>query len=176
MSRVSGSDPIRAIAHKRPEADNQPHIRSGGSMKLSRTTVLVAFFVFALAAPVAALAIETSSSDHGADHGASHPQKAGHDRHEKSGHEKSGQERADEASAAGRAHAEAMKEWARCVAEAAAGPKADGDTTPPKEACGDKPIGPGRAKNGSGGPGAPSLTPGHGKDHSRGRSGAHAPH
>lgn len=52
-----------------------------------------------------------------------------------------------ESSAAGQAHAEAMKEWARCVADAASGPKAEDAPRPPKLACGVKPLGPGKAKH-----------------------------
>ena len=58
-----------------------------------------------------------------------------------------GTEGPDAHSAAGRAHAEAMKTWARCVAESASGPKTGIRTGPPKLACGDKPMGPGRAKH-----------------------------
>jgi hypothetical protein len=50
----------------------------------------------------------------------------------------------DDSSALGQAHAAAMKAWARCVAEAASGPKVEGQLLPPKEACGTKPLGPGR--------------------------------
>ena len=51
--------------------------------------------------------------------------------------------------AAGRAHAEAMQAWAHCVAAAASGPKTGVRSGPPKLACGDKPVGPGRAAHGS---------------------------
>jgi hypothetical protein len=51
------------------------------------------------------------------------------------------------ASTPGREHAAAMQAWAHCVGEAASGPKAPGQTMPPKLACGDKPIAPGRAKH-----------------------------
>jgi len=61
--------------------------------------------------------------------------------------ETTGTEHAAEASAPGRAHAEAMKAWARCVGEAASGPKTEGAPVPPKLSCGDKPVGPGRAKH-----------------------------
>jgi cytoskeletal protein RodZ len=49
-------------------------------------------------------------------------------------------------SALGLAHAAAMKVWAQCVADAASGPKADGQPMPPKTACGVKPLGPGQIK------------------------------
>lgn len=65
-----------------------------------------------------------------------------------------------EASTAGRAHAEAMKEWARCVAEAASGPKAEDAPRPPKLACGDKPMGPGKAKHLAGATDADGEAPG----------------
>jgi hypothetical protein len=58
-----------------------------------------------------------------------------------------GTEQAAAASAAGRAHAEAMRAWAQCVAEAASGPKTVGAPVPPKLACGEKPMGPGRARH-----------------------------
>jgi hypothetical protein len=67
---------------------------------------------------------------------------------------------------AGRAHAAAMKAWARCVADAASGPRAPGSTTPPKLACPDKPLGPGRARHaGATGPGKSGQhgSPAHGK-------------
>jgi hypothetical protein len=61
---------------------------------------------------------------------------------------KANAENGDDASAAGRAHAEAMKAWARCVSEAASGPNANNAPVPPKTACGDKPAAPGLAKQG----------------------------
>jgi hypothetical protein len=78
----------------------------------------------------------------------------------------------DDASAAGRAHADAMKAWARCVAAAASGPKAADASTPPKTACGDKPTPPGRAKHAadSGGPGTSGH---HQRPKTHGHSGAH---
>ncbi|RNM17467.1 hypothetical protein [Nocardioides pocheonensis] len=68
------------------------------------------------------------------------------------------------ASAAGRAHAQAMQAWAHCVAQAASGPKAAGAPRPPKLACGEKPLGPGRAKHLASGT-APAHPGGHGKGH-----------
>ena len=79
----------------------------------------------------------------------------------------------DDPSAAGRAHADAMKAWAHCVAEAASGPKAEGSPRPPKLACGDKPVGPGRAKHLAGA--AEGATP-PGPGHPHGKSKAHKPH
>ena len=43
-------------------------------------------------------------------------------------------------------HAAAMKLWTACVADAASGPRTDGQPMPPKLACGDKPKGPGQIK------------------------------
>lgn len=79
------------------------------------------------------------------------------------------------ASAPGRAHAEAMQAWAHCVGEAASGPKTDGQPMPPKTACGDKPVSPGRAKHEtsdtpetSAAPGqAPTQPRGHASDHGK---------
>jgi len=141
-------------------------------MKLTRTTALVALLLAALAAPVAAFALDNGSSDDAA-HPSSQIAKAKKDK-DHPGHA-TGRERADEASAAGRAHAEAMKAWAACVAKAASGPKADEHTGPPKDACGDKPPGPGRAKHASGGPQS-STPPGKSKDHQRGKSETHKSH
>jgi hypothetical protein len=73
--------------------------------------------------------------------------------------------------AAGRAHADAMKAWAHCVAEAASGPKADGSPVPPKTACGDKPVGPGRAKHANGAAGGKSGD--HKPTKTHGKSGSH---
>lgn len=50
-------------------------------------------------------------------------------------------------SALGQAHAAAMKIWAQCVADAASGPKTEGQPMPPKLACGEKPLGPGQIKH-----------------------------
>ena len=84
------------------------------------------------------------------------------------------------ASAPGRAHAAAMQAWAHCVGEAASGPKAPGQAMPPKLACGDKPVSPGRAKHQQTtapdaavapgrGPGASHGHGGHGHGHGRAR-------
>jgi hypothetical protein len=86
-----------------------------------------------------------------------HPEKAEHDG-KRNGEKGNG----DDASAAGRAHADAMKAWVRCVADAASGPKADNAPVPPKSACGDKPAAPGLAKHG-----------GRAKSDSPGKSGQH---
>lgn len=89
-------------------------------------------------------------------------------------HDKGSKGDGADSSAAGRAHADAMKAWARCVAEAASGPKADDATMPPKTACGDKPVPPGRAKHGDS---ADSDSPGKSGDHKKpkthGHSGSH---
>lgn len=61
-----------------------------------------------------------------------------------------------EKSAAGKAHAEAMRKWARCVAEHAQEDRPPG--VRPKDLCPPKPVPPGRAKHGHGPAGS------HGKD------------
>jgi hypothetical protein len=128
-------------------------------MKPSRGTTLAALVLVAVAAPLTAYAVSAGQDDtrppghavghdkHGdkADKGHK-PEKADKDKN-KADHS-TGRAQGDEASAPGRAHADAMKEWARCVADAASGQKAGASTTPPKEVCGDKPIPPGRAKHG----------------------------
>jgi len=73
---------------------------------------------------------------------------------------------ASAAGAAGRAHAVAMQAWARCVSQAAGRPKTTRPPGPPKLACGDKPMGPGRAAHAP----VPGTQP-PGKAH--GKSGAH---
>lgn len=110
----------------------------------------IAAVVFAsvglLGAAAALTYASQDSSQHGssvAAHGNKHEDKA---KDHGKGHDDKGS--SDEASAAGRAHADAMKAWARCVAEAASGPKAENAPVPPKTACGDKPMAPGRAKHG----------------------------
>lgn len=126
-------------------------------MKPSRGRTLAALVLVAVAAPLTAYAVSAGEDD-------TRPpgHAVGHDKHgdkadkghradkadkDKAGHS-TGRGQGDEASAPGRAHADAMKEWARCVADAASGQKSSGSTTPPKEACGDKPMPPGRAKHG----------------------------
>jgi hypothetical protein len=140
-------------------------------MKLTRTTALAALLFVALAAPAAAFALADDDSG-----------EAHHAKHDKSGHEKAdkgdksskpehatGEDRADEASAPGRAHAEAMKAWAQCVGEAASGQKTEEQSSPPKDACGDKPVSPGRAKHEADRQTPPGLS----KDHPRGKSQSH---
>jgi hypothetical protein len=131
-------------------------------MTPTRGTTLAALVLVAVAAPFTAYAVSAAGDDaRPPGHPAGHAhQKA--DRPDKPDHS-TGRELADEASAPGRAHADAMKEWARCVAEAASGPKTSTSPTPPKEACGDKPTGPGRAKHADG------------SDESHGHSGEHRP-
>ena len=128
-------------------------------MKPSRGSALAALVLVAIAAPVTAYAV---AGDDGDDSGrpAGHGSAKTHDKPDGAAHA-TGKERADEASAAGRAHAEAMKAWARCVADAASGAKADDAARPPKLTCGDKPVPPGRAK--------------HATDAAPGRSGDHRP-
>jgi hypothetical protein len=55
-----------------------------------------------------------------------------------------------------------MKAWAHCVAEAASGQKSGERSGPPKDACGDKPMGPGRARHLADHTGP--FAPGHGQD------------
>jgi hypothetical protein len=128
-------------------------------MKLTRTTALAALLFVAVAAPAGAFALAGDDGDSGTSHHATHHEEAKHDKAAKPKHT-TGEEHADEASAPGRAHAEAMKAWAHCVADAASGPKTGEHTGPPKDACGDKPVGPGRAKHESA---APSHGPPAGK-------------
>jgi hypothetical protein len=110
----------------------------------TRGTTLAALVLAALVAPFAAAAATGGSDDDGHSHAAHHSAKPGHPG--KPGHA-TGSDGDDKPSAAGTAHAEAMKKWARCVADAASGPKTGERTGPPKDACPDKPIGPGRAKH-----------------------------
>jgi hypothetical protein len=107
---------------------------------------------------------------HGQGHGQEHGegQAKGHDKTDKT--DKADGKNGDNG-AAGRAHADAMKAWARCVAEAASGPKADGAEVPPKTACGDKPVGPGRAKHANAG--APGKSGEHKPAKTHGKSGSH---
>ena len=139
-------------------------------MKLTRTTALAALLLVALAAPAAAFAFagDNSGTTHRVGHDDAKHDKAKHDKAAKSEHA-TGEERADEASAPGRAHAEAMKAWAQCVGEAASGPKTEEQSGPPKDACGDKPVGPGRAKHEADRQTPPGLS----KDHPRGKSQSH---
>ena len=138
-------------------------------MKLTRTTALAALLLVALAAPAAAFAFadDNSGTTHRVGHDGKHD-KAKHDKAAKPEHA-TGEERADEASAPGRDHAEAMKAWALCVVEAASGPKSEELSGPPKDACGDKPVGPGRAKHEADRQTPPGLS----KDHPRGKSQSH---
>jgi hypothetical protein len=153
-------------------------------MKLTRTTALAALLLVALAAPVAAFALDEDSTGRADTHadGGKHDKDKDKDKQKKSdekadnpnkGEDKpghaTGRERAAEASAAGRAHAEAMKAWTDCVAKAASGPKDEDDAGPPKEECGEKPVGPGRAKHESDSSDR-SAPPGKSKDHPRGKS------
>jgi hypothetical protein len=134
-------------------------------MKLTRTTALIVLVFLAVAAPVAAFALADDDNP-GTSHHATHPGKAEHDdksgdKSAKPGHA-TGEDRADEASGPGRAHAEAMKAWAKCVAEAASGPKSGEHSGPPKDACDDKPMGPGRARHLADHTGP--FAPGHGQE------------
>ena len=138
-------------------------------MKPTRGTTLAALVLVAVVAPFTAYAVSAGDDDgqppgHSAGHAGKKADKLDH---------ATGRERADEASTPGRTHAEAMKAWAHCVAEAASGPKASDSPNPPKEACGDKPVGPGRAKHALD---HSDENPGHSGDHKpadRGRGHAH---
>jgi hypothetical protein len=138
-------------------------------MDITRPMALGALLLAAVAAPVGAFALSDDDNP-GTSHHATHAGHAKHDKAAKPDHA-TGKERADEASDAGREHAEAMKEWARCVAEAASGPKTGERTGPPKDACGDKPMGPGRAKHLAAGTGP--FAPGRGDDTSRPHAKSH---
>jgi hypothetical protein len=149
-------------------------------MKLSRPVALAALVFVAVAAPVGAFALSGDDGNAGSAHHSAHA--AGSDKADKAGHGAAkqdhgpGREHADEASAAGRAHAEAMKTWARCVAAAASGPKTGEHAAPPKDACGDKPMAPGLAKHlaGQTGPFAPGK--GAGTQHPRDDEQSHSSH
>jgi len=138
-------------------------------MKPTRGSMLAGLVLVAIAAPVTAYAVSGDDPDPtppATTHGpkAPKPAKAEHT---------TGTEHAAEASAPGRAHAEAMKAWARCVAEAASGPKVEGAPMPPKEACGDKPVSPGRAKHAPGALESPGRSGDHPSDHGRGHGRGH---
>jgi hypothetical protein len=133
-------------------------------MKPWGTTSLAGLVLVVVVAPVAAYALTAGSDDPtppapSATH--AHPTPTGSDH-------ATGSERAAEASAPGRAHAGAMKAWARCVADAASGPKTEGAPIPPKLACPDKPVGPGRALHAPAGDPA-AAAPGKSGDHRPGR-------
>lgn len=136
-------------------------------MQVSRTTALAALVLVALAAPVGAFALADDDSGSGVSQHATHPGKAKHEkhaRHDDARHEDAeGEDRADDASGPGRAHAEAMKKWARCVAEAASGPKSAKLTGPPKDQCGQKPPPPGLARHLAAGTGPSAPGKGHAK-------------
>ena len=114
-------------------------------MKPTRSTTLAALVFVALAVPVTAYAVSAGADD------PTPPEPAAAHATEKpdppEAPETTGTEHAAQASAPGRAHAEAMKAWAYCVGEAASGPKAEGAPVPPKLSCRNKPVGPGRAKH-----------------------------
>lgn len=118
-------------------------------MDRRRAGVLAALALVAVAAPVTAYALddEPSSRDRAGRIGMPGQDDRGAER------------RAD-----GRAHAEAMKEWAECVAEAA---KDDERTGPPTAAC-DKPAPPGLAKR--------DAPPGHRMGSGHGRAYGHEKH
>jgi hypothetical protein len=134
-------------------------------MQLSRTSALAALLFVALAAPAGAYALAGDDGDSGTAHHATKQDGAKQDKDDKADHSP-GVEHADEASGPGRAHAEAMRKWAHCVADAASGPKAGERTGPPKERCGEKPMAPGLARHLAAGTGpfAADKGQGHGQD------------
>jgi hypothetical protein len=140
-------------------------------MRPTRGATLAGLVFIAVAAPIAAYAFVDNTDAPGlpspaATHGQGDDQTGDNAEHT------TGAEHANEASAPGRAHAEAMKAWARCVAEAASGPKSGERTGPPKDECGDKPVAPGRAAHAD----DESSTPGKADKHkakTHGRSGEH---
>lgn len=142
-------------------------------MKPTRGATLAGLVLVAVAAPLTAYAVagtdDSGPAGHAAgDHGKGHAY--GHDKASKPDHA-TGQEHANEASAPGRAHAEAMKAWAHCVAEAASGPKTSSTPIPPKQACGDKPMAPGRADHAERSDESPGKSGDHRRDdHSHGHS------
>lgn len=140
-------------------------------MKVSRTTALAALVFVAVAVPVGAFALAGDDSGPETSQHANHPGKAKHDK-DKAEHKERGKgsDRADDASGPGRAHAEAMKKWARCVADAASGPKSGEQTGPPKAQCGDKPMPPGLARHLSAGTGP--FAPGKGRAKQGSRAGS----
>ena len=136
-------------------------------MEPSRRSAVAALVFALVAVPALAVAAVAARQDDGDLRGASSSQRddrgLGHAKGQKKDEDKQkGSARADGSSAA-RDHAEAMNEWARCVSEAASEPKSGERTGPPKEKCGDKPVGPGRAKHDAGGfldSGQPDQPPG----------------
>jgi hypothetical protein len=142
-------------------------------MKPTRGSILAGLVLVAIAAPLTAYAVAGDDSDPAppvGTHGPNHPKPSkGPEAEETPGTEDdTGTEHADEASAPGRAHADAMKAWAHCVADAASGPKAEGSPIPPKDACGDKPVSPGRAKHAPASEASPGRSGGHRSDHGHG--------
>jgi hypothetical protein len=127
-------------------------------MRPSRGATLAGLVFIAVGAPVAAFALADDTDASGRPSPA-----AAHDEAEQKAEHSTGTEHAAEASAPGRAHAAAMKAWAQCVAEAASGQKSGERTGPPKDACDDKPVGPGRAKHSD--EGAESSSPGKSEEH-----------
>jgi hypothetical protein len=142
-------------------------------MLVTRGTTLAALVLVALAAPVTAFALSDDAGD--ASRSSEHSAKAQHDKSEKAEHDEAGEDGlGDEKSAPGRLHAQEMKDWVDCVAEAASGPKDDERTGPPKDACDDKPAPPGLEKREAarGDASAPGKSGEHrGQGQSRGHSG-----
>lgn len=123
-------------------------------MRPTRGASLAALVLVAVAAPVAAFSLAGDADDAGTPSpsavspgNSDHAKAKGKPSESTEPESEDGSGQAAESSAAGRAHAAAMKEWARCVADAASGPKAPDAPRPPKLACGEKPMGPGKAKH-----------------------------
>ena len=156
-------------------------------MRPTRTVALAGLVLVAVVAPISAFAL-TAAPDH---HPGTPPGPQASDTHavgpetDEPGDEPSeAVEPADDptdssspapasaAGAAGRAHAVSMQAWAHCVAAAASGPKTGVRSGPAKLACGDKPVGPGRAAHAPA-PGTQSPSTPHGSNKPHGKSGAH---
>jgi len=151
--------------------DNHRNVILGGTMQPARAATLAGLVLAAFALPVTAYALDGTDDTGTPAAPLAHSKKPKPTESAKTAApDDDATEDGDDSSAAGRAHAEAMKAWARCVAEAASGPKAAGSPRPPKLACGEKPMGPGRAKH-LAGSGAPEATPS-----APGNSGNHEPH
>jgi hypothetical protein len=144
-------------------------------MMLTRTAALAALVLVAAAAPAGAYVLADSTGAPGT-HASPHAGKAHKDKHDpkhassKEPGDDSGADHAGDSSADGRAHAQAMKAWAHCVAEAASGPRTGEHAGPPKVACGEKPMPPGLAKHEADGTGpfaAGKGGPGRSDSHSR---------
>ena len=133
-------------------SDNQGSPTLGESMQPARASAIAAvvFASVGLLGAAAALTYAHQDTTQGRTTAAAHKDKQQDKHQDKAEHDgkRNGEKgNGDDAPGAGRAHAEAMKAWATCVAAAASGPKAENAPVPPKAACGAKPAPPGRAKH-----------------------------